>query len=1094
MKKIKQLIIKNWSVIAIVIIWFGIVLTNFSPNTFLSGWDNLHSEFNFSINLKRALFASWQEYQGLGLLGGMGHGADLFRQILLWISSLVLPVNFIRYFFHFSMLLSGSLGIYFLLKDFVLEKYSEFGKKWGALAGAIFYLFNLGTLQSFYLAWEAFSVHFGFLPWLFWGVFKYLREPSKKNLLIFVLINILAVSQGYVATVFLVYVMALGLVLAGYVALGHSGEERSDDSRIRFWMRPVTAGLTRMTREVLIIFLIIFCVNAFWLVPNLYFVFNDVGTNTGAKMNLMATEDNLLRNKEYGDFKNSALLKGFWFENVELQNNGSTDYIMGDWVNHFQNPYFSGIGYMLFGLSVLGIIFSLTTKNKKALVFLPVLLLAFTFLANDTIGFFSLNKILYKLPLFSQIFRFPFTKFSILTAFCLAVFYGVFISVILSCFRHSGEERSDDSRIRFWMRSSPVGGSLTRMTIILFFILLPIIFLYPIFQGKLFYVKEKAKIPAEYFLVFDFFKNQDKNTRIANFPQPTFWGWTNYNWGNQLYSGSGFLWYGIKQPILDRAFDVWSKQNENYYWEISYALYSKNRELFENILEKYQVNWLLVDGNVINPGAEKALFLEELEKLLMADSSQLTANSNKQSAISYKQKLELVQTFGKIKIYKINLETGVNDFVWLGENLPVINSYEWGNYDRAYGEIGNYISIDRHSGEDPPFGGDDSRIDVGQASMTEEVYYPFRSVFTGRKTDELDIEIEDLGDRIVFKAPLPDGFENYLIELPKDYDGKELVEVDPGSFETKYFLPTIDSDGQTLSVVFPKIKGLLSAEINPSKQNLQAINCNQFSQGQVGLENMQGLVRLQAQDATNCGASFYLPDLSHKYAYLISAEAKNISGKPLLFWLENLTNRKADQEVYLENSKFQAPNSKQSQNTKYKIQNTFVQPPMADDGLGYTLHFDNISIGRQESINELGKISVLPIPYNFLTSLKLTQISNLKSQNQNAKLKANSLLISHPNPSLYKVQINGEIRSNEILILSQSYHSGWLAFNLDTKRIIKDHFVVNNWSNGWILLANTQPLLPNTYILFFWPQYLQYLGFGFYLIILLFWLRAKSRK
>ncbi|PJC28871.1 hypothetical protein CO053_02235, partial [Candidatus Shapirobacteria bacterium CG_4_9_14_0_2_um_filter_40_11] len=94
----------------------------------------------------------------------------------------------------------------------------------------------------------------------------------------------------------------------------------------------------------------------------------------------------------------------------------------------------------------------------------------------------------------------------------------------------------------------------------------------------------------------------------------------------------------------------------------------------------------------------------------------------------------------------------------------------------------------------------------------------------------------------------------------------------------------------------------------------------------------------------------------------------------------------------------------------------------------------------------------------------------------------------------YKVQINGEIRSNEILILSQSYHSGWLAFNLDTKRIIKDHFVVNNWSNGWILLANTQPLLPNTYILFFWPQYLQYLGFGFYLIILLFWLRAKSRK
>ena len=53
----------------------------------------------------------------------------------------------------------------------------------------------------------------------------------------------------------------------------------------------------------------------------------------------------------------------------------------------------------------------------------------------------------------------------------------------------------------------------------------------------------------------------------------TAWGgWNYYDWG---YRGSGFLWYGIKQPILDRAFDVWDKSSEKYYEEIK----SKRKKL-----------------------------------------------------------------------------------------------------------------------------------------------------------------------------------------------------------------------------------------------------------------------------------------------------------------------------------------------------------------------------------------------------------------------------------------------------------------------------------------------------------------------------------
>src|SRR3990167_2856011 len=74
-----------------------VVLKNYSPNTSLTGWDNLHPEYNLQANLARVLFAPWQEYQGLGLLGGMGHGADLVRVLIISGFGVFLPVDLLRW-------------------------------------------------------------------------------------------------------------------------------------------------------------------------------------------------------------------------------------------------------------------------------------------------------------------------------------------------------------------------------------------------------------------------------------------------------------------------------------------------------------------------------------------------------------------------------------------------------------------------------------------------------------------------------------------------------------------------------------------------------------------------------------------------------------------------------------------------------------------------------------------------------------------------------------------------------------------------------------------------------------------------------------
>ena len=78
----------------------------------------------------------------------------------------------------------------------------------------------------------------------------------------------------------------------------------------------------------------------------------------------------------------------------------------------------------------------------------------------------------------------------------------------------------------------------------------------------------------------DYFKNIDKNKRIALLPDHTFWGWFYHRWG---YNGSGFLWYGIEQPIVSRTFDSWSSKSEGYFWEMKTAAEAENVEQFEAV-------------------------------------------------------------------------------------------------------------------------------------------------------------------------------------------------------------------------------------------------------------------------------------------------------------------------------------------------------------------------------------------------------------------------------------------------------------------------------------------------------------------------------
>jgi len=1111
----KVFLTKHFPIIIIVFVVGLIAITNYSTGTFLTGGDNLHPEFNLSTNIQRSIFAVWQEYQGLGLLGGMGHSADLLRQLLLTLLSVALPVSGIRWLYTFATLFVGSAGTYFLSRKLIQRFCSNllFKQNLLALTAGLFYLLNLSTVQSYFTPFEVFTAHFAALPWLLFLTINFFEKRNSKNSLILGLGLLIATPGAYVPTLLVVYISAA--VLSSQVYLKSDGYLKS-----------------------LFIFLsIVLLVNSFWLLPFIFFTLTNAGVNVDAKINQMATDAIYLQNKEFGGIKDVALLKGFWFNNVEPSLSGKYVYMLGNWKNYFSEPVIKILGYTIFGLVCLGGIFSLKTRKKEAIIPLILFLFSMSMLLTATPPFSWLNDFLRNyVPLFGQIFRFPFTKFSILASLSFALLIPLAIISI--------QEHLQKISNKIYILLSAI------------IIAIMIILIFPVFRGNLFYSREKIAIPKEYFQTFNYFKSQDPNTRIADFPQYTYWGWNFYDWG---YSGSGFLWYGIKQPILDRAFDVWSQDDENYYWEVNKALYSKDYQSLNGIFQKYDVNWVLIDGNVINPASPKSLFNEELKNML-----------------SKLPNVKKVQEFGKIKIYKVALNDNSHNFVSSLTSLSSANPYSWSDYDQEYQTYGDYQTSNN-------------------PSQTEN-FYPFRSLFTNKAQDQLAFQTQETKDSVEFVSKVPqyqnpvnlhipslitqnqtlpvtivtsrtanttkidlelmapeiylkagdktyklwgnntsrnvfsenlgsasklnvNGVSNFTIPKLKDGESKNIgttsltldennilvlnengEEISRSTIAGNSIKDSFQQEDSFISLPYvPKNSTLIikvaklnddysSFTINPAQQvnsNLSQIeNCDNFRKQYFSYFIKQGdeqkLLELSAQNATSC-ISFYLPTLDHDQGYYLSVQNQNLEGQALHFWVLNEDEKTPIIDTYLPKS-------------KTPVVSKLILPPMEKFGKAYSIHLENISIGNTKSGNLVGEININPIPYYFL--------SNIVIQNSPVPIQTfNKAQVStqHPNPSLYLIDVSG--KGEKEISLSQTYSKYWALYKVNSFGLLdkflpflgqkqKQHIAINNWANGWIISGQGK------YIAIYLPQYLEYIGFVLTsgtLLILAFW-ALKKRK
>jgi len=573
---------RYWPIILLLLITLSLAFLNYEPGTFLIGWDNLSSELAPATNLRRAIFSVWEEYQSLGLLGGMGHAADLPRVFVLYLFSLIpgLPTSLFRYLFSFFPLVLGTIGVYlFLYHRLFKNKLDSRTVQYASFLGGLFYLLNLSTMQTFFTPFESFIYFYGAFPWMLYFITGHLEDHTWKSLLALFIVSFISAPSFYIETLFVVFLLSLIPIFIEYFS--------SPKKKIH------------SVKKIFISIFTVLIPNLFWFLPVVFFVLTNGHVGESAKINLISSPETYYRNLQFGNLSNIVLLKGYFFNFVDLSGLGKFDYLLSVWRSHLEIPFTVFIGYLIFFIVLIGLYYSFTKKFFWAKSLFGILVICLFFLLDG--GFIINNTI----PLVGELFRSPFTKFSTPLSFTYACFFSIGTVFLLDIFTYL------HNRFTY---------PLTLFTVSF----LLIVFMSPSFSGNFINSNMRLTLPKEYQDLFSYLQTQDPATRIANFPQYTFWGWNYYDWG---YRGSGFLWYGIKQPILDRAFDVWDKSSEKYYEEISSALFSNNQTEFEKIIDTYSINWILLDKHVISPDGKTDLGYTTLEKFLTS-SSKFSLNKN----------------------------------------------------------------------------------------------------------------------------------------------------------------------------------------------------------------------------------------------------------------------------------------------------------------------------------------------------------------------------------------------------------------------------------------------------------------------------------
>jgi len=834
-----------------------------------------------------------------------------------------------------------------------------------------------------------FPTQWAFLPWIIFFSLKYLKNNKRKYLILFSVFTILSTPQAYASQLwygfFAVYLAFLFLY----------------------------SFLFKEKKPAIKLLLFTLLLNAFWLIPNIFYIITSSDTPKDNRDNRLYSQEYLLKNRQNGDLASSTIVKGFYLDWSVLNfDKNSFENLMPQWNQQIKNPLIVSIGYLIFIISFIGLITSFYQKDKLFISLSPFFIIPFILLSNHFPVFRQFFDFLIQNSTIKESFRFIFTKLSILFIFGIIIFFSYSLSLTFQKIK----------TLKFIIISS------------ILLIIALIIYAFPIFQGYLISPKVRVNIPNEYFQMWQFMKTQ-KNGRILSLPLNQSSGWQYYNWG---YQGSGFLWFNLKQDLLDRDSDRWSDKNEQSYKEFFNSLYSQNPNNFSQTLNKYQIKYIIWDQSMISyseKNLDQITFKKEIEDLL--------------AQLENQNLIKKINQFNSISVYQTNNSS-------LGfQTQTIVNfiqpSYQWGCFDAANSQ--NYITNNNPNSIYFPFRDlldknqkiDPNKINIGQLSDTQwqinlktndqsfniptlnstETIIP-TGVYLIKNQDELTLK---------FEFPIPKDLSTSLkteFNLPQDISQIKINDlnfpINTALLSNQNYLGIVNIFINSDNFLNDKIIDFNFNQQTTTSLNQITINLNSFNfSDQKYFKNNN--------DSKNY--TLELPKIPHASGYIIGIKNKYISSIPLRICLRN-------------DYSFLCSIEDELNKNKTSSWDYFLIPPTGND-YGYQLSITNYSYGSETSESSIQQIAVIPIPFNLL--------SQIKSDGQT-------------------------VDSGNFAILNQSYNRFWVAFYFKNGHpiFLKNHVLVNNWANAWQLPINYDPSSKIYYL--FWPQIFEFIGLSLTIFIL----------
>lgn len=1059
-----------WPYFLIIGIWFLIVLTNYVPGSWLTGWDNLHPEWDPWYDLWRTFNGVWQEHQGLGLLGGMAHMSDLARQLFVLILSWILPKSLIRYTLLFAQLLIGSIGAYALFNELFTDQRQQLTAKLASLTAALFYLLNLGTVQNFYVAFEPFYWFYGMLPWLLLWLFRLWRGSHQRGWLIFILLSFLATPQAYIQTNFVVYCVLL--TICGLCFLGAR--------------RPVIPWKSKFSR-LLGSAAVVIGTNLFWLAPMIYFVFSG-GTQTTirSQINQMSTREVTVQNQAYENLSNILTLHGYWFAGQDYDTTDDQAAPIAFMQTWMSEPATAILAYIFAGLLVIGVIYLLVYRRdyRSFAVIFGFVGMCGLLLANHL-----------ESALIGQIFRSPFTKVIV----PLSLLYSLLVGASVLFFARL-------LRPKF------------QLLFFGFFLIILGMYSVPTFGGHFIYHNLRPYMPDDYADLFAYMRTQPEAARTALLPAETVYGWQHMTWG---YRGIGFYWFGLHQSILDRTFDVWSFDNEEFYQELHFARLAGDRQLFAQILAKYDVRYLIYDRGIHRRGRDSERFHQEWLDLLADQCPQIHSS-------------ELIQVYdcGELSDHYILAPTAYH----------VSNTSQFHQFYDPNLRLGTYVTGDSETAIDLPFAflaarepgaerftyrDDDpsglhhimleadlpnsqyttlsvpSPLEATRASflvsvdyLDEETYQVsidplFRLYVNG--------EQQEVFPSLHFHAPAIPGAHEVYFDFGSDY-----ALLTPGEATKSAVISFTDFDHDQIWRYFAagraRSRGI---NINVSLQDTielevptnfwDRLRKDQVISLKAPINSLQAEVISQpiylrsfaTNDAVNCDVIFRgsvdrQPDGEHGYAYkvsghgsycdtfydshldqarhsfLVRVDARNLAGLPLTYYFWDINHQVQSWETLLPSG---------------TIRQTFSFPRVdsSEPTAYFDVHTANRSLAGEEAYNILDQTVAYVAPTEQLLAVTLGTDHAQEQISNNLQLTN----ITKLGTSQYHVRAKITGNGPGLLVLTQGYHAGWQAKIGPT---LLPHEKYEDWANAWMVDPSLCPDGECDIEISFWPQWLGWLG------------------